>query len=89
MMLPEIKNKLSTILNRLAPLTPAVASTAASGAGAGDNHAVPLDSVVVLQLVLAIEEEFGVTVEDMDIGPENFGDLAALCTFVNSKLHSP
>ena len=88
MTLPEVKKKLSTILNRLAPLTPAVASTAASGAVAG-NHAVPLDSVVVLQLVLAIEEEFGVTVEDMDIGPENFGDLAALCTFVNSKLHAP
>ena len=88
MTLPEVKKKLFTILNRLAPLTPAVASTAASGSVAGDNQAVPLDSVVVLQLVLAIEEEFGVTVEDMDIGPENFGDLAALCAFVNAKLQA-
>lgn len=84
---PEIKKKLSAILNRLAPLTPA---ESAAGAGTmGRNETVPLDSVVVLQLVLAIEEEFGVTVEDMDIGPENFSDLASLCTFVNSKLHAP
>lgn len=84
---PEIQKKLSSILSRLAPLTPAVAK-ARQLSSSGEANAVPMDSVVVLQLVLAIEEEFGVTVEDADIGPENFGDLASLCAFVDSKLQA-
>ena len=81
----EIHKKLSAIVTRLAPLTPERGKTPpwefSSTAGS-----VPMDSVVVLQLVLAIEEEFGVTVEDGDIGAENFGDLQSLCAFVESKL---
>jgi acyl carrier protein len=83
----EIEKKLSSILKRLAPLTPADSKAGLPSSSAGSNT-VPLDSVVVLQLVLAIEEEFGVTVEDEDIGPDNFGDLAALCAFVDAKLHA-
>ena len=82
---PEIQKKLSSILSRLAPLTPTESKTQQLSFSS-ENSAVPLDSVLVLQLVLALEEEFGVTVEDADIGPENFGDLASLCTFVDSKL---
>ena len=85
---PEIQNKLSSILKRLAPLTPAARSKAGLPSSAAARDSVPLDSVVVLQLVLAIEEEFGVTVEDEDIGPDNFGDLAALSAFVDAKLHA-
>ena len=81
----EIREKLSSILTRLAPLTPLDADARSLAFGA-DGSTVPMDSVVVLQLVLAIEEEFGVTVEDSDIGAENFGDLHSLCAFVEAKL---
>jgi acyl carrier protein len=84
---PEIRKKLSAILRRLAPLTLTESKTQQLSFS-GESSVLPLDSVVVLQLVLAIEEEFGVTVEDADIGPETFGDLASLCTFVDSKLHA-
>lgn len=81
----EIRKKLSSILTRLAPLIPADGK-ARPMQFSGDGETVPMDSVVVLQLVLAIEEEFRITVEDGDIGPENFADLQALCSFVETKL---
>ena len=82
----EIHKRLSTILKRLAPLTPEKAQV--RQAPLGESDTIPMDSVVVLQLVLAIEEEFGVIIEDADIGPDNFGDFASLCAFVAAKLHS-
>jgi acyl carrier protein len=82
---PEIRRKLSSIVTRLAPLTPENAAINPL-AFTAESDAVPMDSVVVLRLVLAIEEEFGITVEDGDIGPENFGNLGGLCAFVEAKL---
>ena len=81
----EVRRKLSSILTRLAPLIPADGK-ARPMHFTGDGETVPMDSVVVLQLVLAIEEEFGITVEDGDIGAENFSDLNSLCAFVEAKL---
>lgn len=81
----DIRKKLSAIVARLAPLTPEGPSEQRWAFGLERND-LPLDSVLVLQLVLAIEAEFGVAVEDHDIGPENFGNLAGLCKFVESKL---
>jgi acyl carrier protein len=43
------------------------------------------DSVMALQLVLSMEEEFGITVEDEDIKPENLRNLDSLVRFVESK----
>jgi len=82
---PEIKNRVSSIVNRLAPLTPKSQSDQQLLLSSGQS-AIAMDSVAALQLVLAIEEEFGVTFEDGDICPENFGDLASLCRFVETKL---
>ena len=47
------------------------------------------DSVTALQLTLAIEQEFGVVVEDADIKPENFKNLKCLTDYVREKLSSP
>ena len=44
------------------------------------------DSVAALQLVLAVEEEFGIIVEDEDISPENLKSLDCLTRFVERKL---
>lgn len=81
----EIQNKVSSIVNRLAPLTPASQAEAQLSLAA-DQNALAMDSVAALQLVLAIEEELGVTFEDGDICAENFRDLASLCRFVENKL---
>ena len=50
------------------------------GAGLG------LDSVDALELVLAVESEFGIQIEDDQIGKEAFASAKALTDFVNGRL---
>ncbi len=83
----EIHRRLSAIVNRVAPLTPKGAAPGRLTLS-GDGNQDTMDSVAALQLVLAVEEEFGITVDDQDIGPGNFGDLSSLCRFVAGKLAS-
>ena len=49
-----------------------------------DEHIV--DSMNVLELVMFVEETFGVAVEDQEIVPENFDSVSKLAAFVRSKL---
>lgn len=44
------------------------------------------DSMAVLQVILAIEEHFGVVLENEDVTGEVFETLGTLTTFVESKL---
>lgn len=81
----EIRKRLSVIVTRVAPSTPAKSSESELSLSEKPEENT-MDSVAALQLVLAIEEEFGITVEDQDIGPSNFGDLSSLCKFVAGKL---
>ena len=46
------------------------------------------DSVAALQLLLALEEAFGIIVKDEDIRPGNFKSVACLTRFVQQKLSS-
>lgn len=41
-----------------------------------------LDSFDVIQLVSELEEEFNVLISALDIVPENFGSVDALCSLV-------
>ncbi len=45
-----------------------------------------MDSVWALQLVVALETEFAISVEDSDVKPENFQDLCAITQFVMRKI---
>lgn len=45
-----------------------------------------LDSVDALELVLAVEGEYGVQIQDDQIGKEAFASPRALCDFVNAHL---
>ncbi|MDY6874847.1 MAG: acyl carrier protein [Chloroflexota bacterium] len=45
-----------------------------------------VDSTGVLELVLFVEETFGVTVEDDELLPENFDSVNQLATYVRAKL---
>lgn len=81
----DIRGRLSAIVKKISPLTPAAPAAEAlmlSEEGQGDA----LDSVAALQLVLALEEEFGISVEDQEICAENFSSLNSLCQYVEAKL---
>lgn len=44
-----------------------------------------IDSTSVLDLVLFVEEKFGITVDDEEITPENFDSVSQLAAFVRQK----
>jgi acyl carrier protein len=44
-----------------------------------------LDSMAVLTVLTAIEERFGITVEDDDINADTFATVASLCSFIDQK----
>jgi acyl carrier protein len=45
-----------------------------------------LDSMAVVNLITALEEHFGITVEDDEIGAATFETLGSLANFVEHKL---
>jgi acyl carrier protein len=44
-----------------------------------------IDSTGVLELVMFLEDEFGVTVDDAELIPENLDSVTRLSTFVSRK----
>jgi len=44
-----------------------------------------VDSTNILELVMFVEEEFGITTEDNEITPDNFDSVQKLADFVRSK----
>ena len=49
------------------------------------GHLPELDSMAVLELVLALEERFGITIEGEDVTEEVFETLGSLAEFVDGK----
>lgn len=47
-----------------------------------------IDSFDVLRLVVFVEERFGVTVEDVELVPENFATVHSLAEFIGRKQSS-
>ena len=45
-----------------------------------------VDSVCLLELVVGLEEAFGITIEDSDFNVRNFLSVAALRDFVKARL---
>jgi acyl carrier protein len=45
-----------------------------------------LDSMAVLELVMALEERFGIEIEGEDVTAEVFENLASIAAFVDAKL---
>jgi acyl carrier protein len=64
----------------LAADRPLGADTGLLGAGIG------LDSFEVLQLVAALEERFGLTIDDDDLRPEHFRTVSTLVDFLETLL---
>jgi acyl carrier protein len=49
------------------------------------GHLPELDSMAVVELVYALEEHFGITIDGEEIGAEMFETLGALAAFVDAK----
>lgn len=49
------------------------------------GHLPELDSMAVLELVLALEERFGITIEGEEVTEEVFETLGSLAAFVDGK----
>jgi acyl carrier protein len=47
-----------------------------------------LDSMAVLELVAALEQRFGITIDDDDVTAELFETLGSLARFVQEKLET-
>ena len=45
-----------------------------------------LDSMAVVNLIVALEDHFGFTVADDEVSAETFATLGSLCAFVEQKL---
>lgn len=81
----DIRRRLSAIVKKISPLTP-ISTSSERSIFSADGKTDALDSVAALQLVLALEEEFGITVQDEDISAEHFSNLNSLCQYVATKL---
>ena len=46
-----------------------------------------IDSTGVLELVSFLEQQYGITVEDEELVPDNLDSLAALASFLSRKLN--
>jgi acyl carrier protein len=44
-----------------------------------------LDSLSLLRLVVFIQERFGIVVDDVDLVPENFDTVDAICAHLRSR----
>ena len=50
------------------------------------GRGVGLDSVEVLSIVIAVEQQFNVTIDDEELQPTHFVTVGALVTFIQQKL---
>jgi acyl carrier protein len=44
-----------------------------------------LDSLSLLRLVIFVEERFGIVVDDVDLVPEHFASVDAICAYLRSR----
>ena len=55
----------------------------------GDDLSLGLDSVDILELVVAIEKQFGVRIRSQQVSPEDFESIRSLYRLVESKINAP
>jgi len=48
-----------------------------------------LDSIDALELVVALEQEFGIKVDDGEVGVKAFQNIDSLAAFIRSKTEAP
>lgn len=79
--LEDVKNIIADALS-LSPDTKAGLT-----ADSGLLGSIPeLDSMAVVTIITALEDQFGITVDDDEIGASTFETLGSLASFVETKL---
>ena len=48
-----------------------------------------LDSLSLLRLVIFIQDQFGIVMDDLDVVPEHFATVDAICTYLRSRTDQP
>lgn len=77
---PEVIMVLRTTLNLQGQAAELNANTALLGSMAD------LDSMAVVAILTAIEERFGVVIDDDEVDGRTFASVGSLCEFVRSKI---
>jgi acyl carrier protein len=76
----EVIRTLRTTLNLQGPAAELNADTALLGSMA------ELDSMAVVAILTAIEERFGIVIDDDEVDGRTFASVGSLCAFVRTKL---
>jgi acyl carrier protein len=79
----EILSRLHGLLVRLR-LVPEGEALSETGGLLGQG--IGLDSIEILRVVMAMEEEFNLTIDDRSLRPEFFATVGALVTFLEERL---
>ena len=44
-----------------------------------------IDSTGIMEVIFFLEDEFGITVEDEDMIPDNLDSISRICSYINRK----
>lgn len=82
----ELKTRVKELIVRQLKLEvdPAAINDAAPLFGESKDG-LGLDSIDALELVLGVEKEFGIKVQDEEVGVKAFASVDALCDFIQAK----
>jgi acyl carrier protein len=47
-----------------------------------------VDSMGIMELVMFVDEQFGITVEDEELVPDNFDSVSRLAAYIHSKSYA-
>lgn len=81
MYLDEVRNLLGEVLS-----LPETTTRSLTEQSALLGSLPELDSMAVVNLIAALEENFGITVDDDEIGASTFATLGSLASFVRNKM---
>ena len=82
----ELKKRIKELIVRQLKLELDPATIADDAPLFGDaDGGLGLDSIDALELVLGVEKEFGIKVQDEEVGVTAFASVNALCAFVRQK----
>ena len=82
----ELKKRVKELIVRQLKLEMDPATIADDAPLFGDaDGGLGLDSIDALELVLGVEKEFGIKVQDEEVGVTAFASVNALCAFVQQK----
>ncbi len=82
----ELKTRVKELIVRQLKLEVDPASIEDAAPLFGDaSQGLGLDSIDALELVLGVEKEFGIKIQDEEVGVKAFASVDALCEFIRSR----